>query len=253
MASTEIQSIKEFFEASNADAPVRGFLHRPASPDGDGMILTHGAGANCQTLLLTTLADAFCAAGLTVLRCDLPFRQLRPYGPPPRGNAERDQNGLRAAVTSMRSLAKGKILLGGHSYGGRQASLLAASAPGFVDCLLLLSFLLHPPQHSQELRSKHFPSLQTPALFVHGIRDDFGSVDEMEAALKLIPMPTKLILVTGGHELITSRNRQEMTKKVVPALLSFAHLHNVGLPALVDDSVEKPSTATSRRIPQETH
>ena len=218
------QSFEEFVDKSNADAPVRGFLHRPTGPDGDGIVLTHGAGANCQTLLLTTLADAFCEAGLTVLRCDLPFRQSRPHGPPSRGSAERDQDGLRAAVASMRSLVRGRILLAGHSYGGRQASMLAAREPGLVDRLLLLSFPLHPPQRPQDLRSKHFPSLQTPAFFVHGARDGFGSAEEMEEALKLIPAPTKLILVTGaGHELMTSRNRQEVTGQVVPAFLSFAH------------------------------
>src|SRR6202044_2410381 len=117
-----MQHIEEFLDKSNAEVPVRGFLHRPASPNGDGILLTHGAGANCQTLLLTTFADAFCDAGLTVLRCALPFRQWGPHGPPPRGSAERDQNGLRDAVAAMRSLVKGKICLGGHSYGGRQAS-----------------------------------------------------------------------------------------------------------------------------------
>ena len=219
-----IESVEEFADDSNADATVKGFLHRPASPGTDGMILTHGAGANCQTLLLTTLANAFCATGLTVLRCDLPFRQLRPHGPPPRGSTERDQNGLRAAVASMRSLVQGGIFLGGHSYGGRQASLVAAGEPGFVDCLLLLSFPLHPPWRPQELRSKHFPSLQTPAFFVHGARDGFGSPDELEAALKLISVPTKLILVAGaGHELMTSRNREEVTGRIVPAFLAFAY------------------------------
>jgi len=218
-----MQSIEEFADGSNAAAPVRGFLHRPASPAGDGMVLTHGAGANCQTLLLTTLADAFCEAGLTVLRCDLPFRQLRPHGPPLRGSAERDQKGLRAAVASMRSLVKGKVFLGGHSYGGRQASLVAAGEPGLTDCLLLLSFPLHPPKHPQELRSKHFPSLQTPAIFVHGARDGFGTQKEMETALKLIPAYTKLILAQGaGHELMTSRNREELIGEIVPGFLAMA-------------------------------
>jgi uncharacterized protein len=217
------EGAEKFEDMSNAGAPVRGFLHKPASANGKGLLLTHGAGANCQTLLLATLADAFCAAGLTVLRCDLPFRQLRPHGPPPRGSAERDQEGLRAAVAAMRGLVKGKIFLGGHSYGGRQASLAAASAPGLADCLLLLSFPLHPPERPQELRSKHFPSLQTPAIFVHGTRDGFGSQEEMEAALKLIPAPSKLILIAGaGHELMTIRNRKEVTGQVTPEFLSFA-------------------------------
>lgn len=213
----------EFIDTSNKDAPVRGFLHRPATPGSDCLILTHGAGADCRTLLLTTLAEAFCAAGFTVLRCDLPFRQSRPHGPPPRGNAERDQEGLRAAVVAMRPMTRGRIFLGGHSYGGRQASMLAASGPGLVDRLLLLSYPLHPPERPTTLRTGHFPSLQTPALFVHGLRDGFGTREEMEAALKLIPSRTGLISIAGvGHDLMTRRNRDALASQIVSAFLAFA-------------------------------
>ena len=47
---------------------IRGFLHRSDSFNGDGLVLTHGAGGNCNTPLLVAAAEAFCAAGLTVLR-----------------------------------------------------------------------------------------------------------------------------------------------------------------------------------------
>src|SRR5215469_7994501 len=182
MAGSIMAMYEEFIDDSNKDAPVRGFLHRPTVSGANCLILTHGAGANCQSPLLTTLAKAFCASGLIVLRCNLPFRQLRPHGPPLRGSAERDQAGLRAAVAAMRHEAAGRIFLGGHSYGGRQASMLAASEPGLVDRLLLLSYPLHPPRRPDELRTGHFPRLQTPALFVHGTRNGFGSIDELAMA-----------------------------------------------------------------------
>jgi len=202
---------------------VRGFLHRARSVGADGLVLTHGAGANCQTPLLRALAEAFCAAGVTVLRCDLPFRQARPHGPPPRGNAEKDQEGLRAAVAAMRRETSGRIFLGGHSYGGRQASMLAAGAPGLVERLLLLSYPLHPPKRLDQMRTAHFPSLETPAIFVSGERDGFGSKAEMEAALKLIPARTELLMVAGaGHELMTARNRAELVERVVQGFLRFA-------------------------------
>jgi predicted alpha/beta-hydrolase family hydrolase len=118
---------------------IRGFLHIPAVASGNGLVLTHGAGGNCESPLLTAVAGEFCASGFSVLRCDLPFRQLRPHGPPPRGSAERDQQGLREAAASLRSLISGRLFLGGHSYGGRQASILAAAQPGLVDGLVLLS------------------------------------------------------------------------------------------------------------------
>jgi len=197
---------------------MNSHLHIPTDPGSDCLILTHGAGANCDTPLLIALADAFCSSGMTVLRFDLPFRQLRPHGPPPRGSAERDQQGIREAVATMRQQTSGRLFAGGHSYGGRQASILAAAEPGLIDRLLLLSYPLHPPRRPDELRTGHFPELKTPALFVHGTRDGFGSTDELIGALRLIPARTELLEIAGaGHELMTKNNRQEVAKFVVEA------------------------------------
>ena len=57
------------------DPPVRGILHLAAASGADGLVLTHGAGGSADTPLL--VAVAFAARGVTVLRCDLPFRQAR--------------------------------------------------------------------------------------------------------------------------------------------------------------------------------
>jgi len=114
------------------------------------------------------------------------------------------------------------MFLGGHSYGGRQATMLAASEPGLVDTLLLLSYPLHPPRRPDELRTAHFPQLKTPALFVHGTRDSFGSIDEMENALKLIVAKTRLFPISGaGHELMSKRNREDLCNLIVDAFRSF--------------------------------
>ena len=90
------------------------------------------------------------------------------------------------------------LALAGHSYGGRQCSMVAAEDAGIADALLLLSYPLHPPGETRKPRTGHFPELRTPALFVHGTRDPFGSVTEMEAALKLIPAKTKLEVIEGA-------------------------------------------------------
>jgi len=218
----DLGTVEEFADNSTEGQSVRGFLHRAVAADADGLVLTHGAGANCQSPLLTALAEAFCASGITVLRCDLPFRQKRPHGPPPLGSAEHDQAGLRAAVSILRRQTGGRIFLGGHSYGGRQASMLAAAEPGLVEALLLLSYPLHPPKRPSELRTKHFPDLRTPALFVHGTRDGFGSPAELGEALKLIPGPTAMLQVEGsGHELLTAKNRSELPGRVVNTFGAF--------------------------------
>src|ERR1700686_2970439 len=94
---------------------IRGFLHRPDSLDSDGLVLTHGAGGNCNAPLLVAVAEAFCATGLAVLRCDLPFRQRRPKGPPLPAGAAADRAGLRAALDALRGVVSGGLFLGGQS------------------------------------------------------------------------------------------------------------------------------------------
>src|ERR1700733_4929700 len=111
---------------------VRGFLHRAANKSERGVVLTHGAGGNCEAPLLVAAATAFCDAGADVLRCDLPFRQRRPKGPPSPSSASADREGLRLAVAAMRDLGLQRIALGGQSYGGRQATMLAAETPDLV-------------------------------------------------------------------------------------------------------------------------
>lgn len=181
---------------------VRGILHRPAEPNGDGLVLTHGAGSNADTPLLVSLAEAFAATGVMVLRCDLPFRQARPTGPPSPRGAATDREGLRRAVVAMRALAPGRVFVGGHSYGGRQATILVAADGDLVAALVLLAYPLHPPTRPAELRTAHFGSVRAPALFVHGTTDPFGSIDELSTALALIPVPTRLVTVDGaGHDL----------------------------------------------------
>src|SRR5229473_7079983 len=125
---------------------VRGFLHRPQRPSGHAIALTHGAGSNCQAPLLVAVANEFARAGFTVLRFDLAFRQARAGGPPRPGDAALDREGIRAAASALRRIAGGRLFVGGHSYGGRQATMLAAAYSGVADGLLLLSYPLHPPR-----------------------------------------------------------------------------------------------------------
>lgn len=194
-------SVIEPFQDRSLDPPVSGFLYRPVSPNGDGLVLTHGAGGNAQMGMLVAMAEAFAGAGFTVLRCNLPFRQKRPFGPPRPSEAARDREGLRNAVNAMRSIVSGRVFLGGQSYGGRQASMLLAEDP-VADGLVLFSYPLHAPNRPEKPRTEHLPNLHVPTLFVEGTRDPFGSIEEIEAARKLIPTKTELLTVEGaGHDL----------------------------------------------------
>jgi len=214
----------EPFADTSLDPQVRGFVHRPAAASGDGLVLTHGAGSDSRAPLLVALAEAFAGAGVTVLRCDLPYRQSRPYGPPRPGDSTRDRQGLKNAVAAVRKLVSGHVFLGGHSYGDRQSTMLCADQPGLVEGLLLLSYPLHPPRKPGQLRTQHLPQLRTPALFVHGTRDPFGSPEEMESALSLIPAKTLLLRIKGGgHDLGFKGNakREELPAAVLAEFQNF--------------------------------
>jgi len=185
---------------------VRGFLHRPEHGEGSGLVLTHGAGGNCNAPLLVAAAAAFAEAGVAVLRCDLPFRQRRPSGPPSPSGAAADRAGLRHAVLALRAVVGGAVRLGGQSYGGRQASILAADEPDIAAGLLLFSYPLHPPGKPDRLRTEHFPRLRVPSVFVQGTADPFGSIAELTGALAMIPAPVRLLPVDGaGHDLKRGR------------------------------------------------
>lgn len=234
-------SIREFAD-TGVDPPIRGFLHSPEVPNGKGMVLTHGAGGNAQAPLLRALAETFANKGCTVLRCDLPYRQARSFGPPGPGDAARDRAGLKNAIAALRkdlgaplladiagsgdihqgSNDKIRIYLGGHSYGGRQSSMLSAEEPGLVAGLLLLSYPLHPPRRPDQQRTQHLPDLRTPTLFVHGTRDPFGSIAELTQAIKMIPAKTSLLEVEGaGHDLGFKGKATE--KKLPEAVLAEFH------------------------------
>jgi predicted alpha/beta-hydrolase family hydrolase len=182
------------------------------------LLLTHGAGSNRNAPLLVAVANAFAAAGVEVVRYDLPFREQRLKGPPRPGDAERDRAGLREQILKAREKKPAQVWMGGQSYGGRQASMLAAETAGLVDRLLLLSYPLHAPGKPDQLRTAHFPKLHMPVLFVHGSRDPFGSIAEMNRAIALISAKTSLLEVEGaGHDL--GRNPAALAERIVSAFL----------------------------------
>lgn len=181
---------------------IGGVLHRPDTPNQDAIALTHGAGSNHTAPVLVKMAQALAAAGYLVLRYDLPFRRLRAKGSPNPSGAARDRQGVATAIAALRERVAGRVSAGGHSYGGRQTAMAAAEHAGLADSLLLFSYPLHPPGRPEQKRTAYFPDLRTPALFVHGTSDPFGTPEELREAIALIPAHTDLLLVERcGHDL----------------------------------------------------
>ncbi len=100
--------------------------------------------------------------------------------------------------------------------------MLAAEEPDLAAALLFLSYPLHPPEKPANLRTEHFPSLRTPALFVSGDRDGFGTPKELQAAVAIIPARTHLMMVTSaGHELLNKKTQDDLPPRIVQAFLGF--------------------------------
>lgn len=98
----------------------------------------------------------------------------------PRGAAERAMHPLRAQVGELAA-----AVIGGHSFGGRVASMVAAETPPAG--LVLLSYPLHRPGHPEELRVAHWPRISCPVLLLSGDRDQFARIDLLRTAVAALP------------------------------------------------------------------
>jgi hypothetical protein len=181
---------------------VQGWMHAPSGTPRAAIALTHGAGSDCDAPFLLAAAKSLAEAGYAVLRYDLPFRQGKTRALNAAQQA-RDREGIRRVVEELRKLfPKKPVVLAGQSYGGRQSSMLAAEERSAADGLMLLSYPLHAPGMPEKLRTDHFKQIRVPALFVHGTRDPFGTIGEMETAVALISSPTRLMPVEkSAHSL----------------------------------------------------
>jgi predicted alpha/beta-hydrolase family hydrolase len=113
----------------------------------------------------------------------------------PRGAAERAMRSLRDQVGAGLTTA----VIGGHSYGGRVASMVAAetSPAGLV----LLSYPLHRPGHPEELRTDHWSKIECPVLLLSGDRDQFAGIDLLQASAEDLPRAELHIYPGVGHGL----------------------------------------------------
>ncbi|MFU0504333.1 alpha/beta hydrolase family protein [Pseudaminobacter sp. NGMCC 1.201702] len=145
------------------------------------ILLGHGAGAPMDSASMTAAAGALAAHNFRVARFEFDYMADRRGNgarkPPPR--AERLIPEYAAAVDALG--AKGPLIIGGKSMGGRVASMIADEllASGKIVGLLCLGYPFHPPAKPGQLRTKHLVELKTPTLIVQGTRDEFGTREDV--------------------------------------------------------------------------
>lgn len=136
----------------------------------------------------------------------------------PRGTTERALPAYRAALDAAPS-----SVIGGQSFGGRVASLIAAEEP--VVGLVLLCYPLHPPGRSERWseRSDHWPAIECPVLLLSGDRDPFAKVDLLTTAVRRLPDAELHVYPGIGHGLRAVR--EDVIERIAHYLQGLA-LHS---------------------------
>jgi predicted alpha/beta-hydrolase family hydrolase len=130
--------------------------------------LGHGASGNAASM--KPHVDGLRKRGIEATALDLP-----------KGNAQRAMEKIVATVP----IAAGDVVIGGHSYGGRVASMVAADRK--PEGLVLLSYPLHRPGRPEELRIEHWSRIACPVLLLSGDRDQFARIELLERSARRLP------------------------------------------------------------------
>ena len=146
------------------------------------VVLGHGASGTAASM--KPYVVGFTRRGINAVAVDLP-----------KGKAE------KAVPVFIKTSGRGhEVIGGGQSFGGRVASMAAIEA--HFGGLVLFSYPLHRPGHTDELRAEHLPSIRCPTLFLSGDRDPFARIDLLKEAVKLVPNAQLEIFKGQGHGLL---------------------------------------------------
>lgn len=182
---------------------ISGVAHHPAEAPAGVVLLAHGAGGDRDSPMLQQLCDQWARRGFLAIRYNLPFRRRREKGPPG-GNGASDRDGIVEAIEYARTLTAGPLIAGGHSYGGRQTSMVVAEHRATPDLLALFSYPVHAPGKPEHPRTEHLRGITVPTVFTHGGSDPFGTLAEVRAAAALIPAATEVVeIAKARHDLVS--------------------------------------------------
>lgn len=96
------------------------------------------------------------------------------------------------------------VVVGGHSYGGRVASLAAAEPGAPYAALVLFSYPLHPPGAPDRTAARiaHWPAITCPVLLLSGESDPFARIELLRASVPQLGGPAELVTYPRlGHGL----------------------------------------------------
>ena len=168
------------------DAALNDLPSRYAVDMGLRCYLGHGASGSAASM--TPFVEGLRARGVAAVAIDLPRRRAEDALP---------------AFHRQVPLAP-EAVVGGHSYGGRVASLAAAEPGSPYAALVLFSYPLHPPGavEKTEGRIAHWPAIRCPVLLLSGESDPFARIDLLRDAATRLGGPADLVTFPRlGHTL----------------------------------------------------
>ena len=152
-----------------------------------GLRLFLGHGASGTSASMKPFVDGLAARGVAAQAIDLPKRKAEDAVP-----------AFHLVVPSEPDVA-----VGGHSYGGRVASLAAAEPDSTYAALVLFSYPLHPPGAPErtDARIAHWPAIRCPVLLLSGESDPFAKIDLLRAAVPGLANAELVTYPRLGHTL----------------------------------------------------
>jgi len=150
-----------------------------------GLRVFLGHGASGTAASMAPFVEGLRARGIDATAIDLPKRKAE----------EAVDVLLRLAPPSR------DVVVGGHSYGGRVASL-AAAEHGYAG-LVCFSYPLHRPGHPEgtDDRIAHWPQIACPVLLLSGEADPFARLELLRADVSRLPHGELVTYPRLGHTL----------------------------------------------------
>src|SRR5512141_1152234 len=188
------------------------------------LVLAHGAGAPMDSAFMNTVAAGIAKEGFRVVRFEFPYMHARREGKrkPPDRTPILEASWHDAIREAAGKQGPGTVAIGGKSMGGRIASMVADEAG--VAGLVCLGYPFHPPGQPEKLRVAHLEKLRTPALFLQGERDAFGTRDEI-LGYSLSKRIRILYLPDGDHSFkpraASGRTEQQTVEEAVAEAAGF--------------------------------
>ncbi|MDQ4214016.1 alpha/beta family hydrolase [Microbacterium sp. ASV81] len=210
----EVGVTAAFGSGGSADAPV--------------VAIAHGAGAGMDHPFLVGFSTALRAEGLHTLRFNFPYVEAGRRMPGPAAHAMLT---WRAVVAAAGERSGGAVIACGKSYGGRMASMAAASADGSAEGLdvaglVYLGYPLHQPGKPEKPRVEHLPAVVPPQLFVEGTNDPFVQpLAQLEEAVAACRSARIAWIDGGGHSFEVKGRRRaadEIGAALAPIVAEFA-------------------------------